>query len=115
MPTTFSGRPAAPASEVTGIELVLVASTVSAPQTSESRSNSSRLSSGRSGAASITSSHAASSSSATTGSSRPPAASPTRPFSAHLARPRRTAKEPRSSASGAGSCSSVRIPAAQPS
>ena len=49
MPTTFSGRAAAPASEVTGIDEVLVASTASRPHTSDSRANSSRLSSGRSG------------------------------------------------------------------
>jgi hypothetical protein len=115
MPTTFSGRAAAPASEVTGIDEVLVASTTSSPQTIESAPKRSRFRSRRSGAASMTMSHGARSSSALTGSSSPAASSPTRPFSIHLARPLRAAAVPRSSASGSGSWTSVRIPAAAPS
>ena len=115
IPTTFSGRAAAPASEVTGIEDVLVASTAPGSQISDRRSNSSRLRSGRSGAASMTSSQSASLSRASTGSSSPAASSPARPFSTHRPRPARAASAPRSSASGTGSCSRVRMPAAAPS
>ena len=49
MPTTFSGSAAAPASEVTRIDDVLVASTVPGPQISDSSANRSRFRSGRSG------------------------------------------------------------------
>ena len=103
MPTTFSGRAAAPASEVTGIEEVFVASTTSSPHTIDSAPKRSRFSSARSGAASITSSQGASSSSVLTGSSSSAAPASTRPFSAHFASPRRADSAPRSSASGIGS------------
>ena len=115
MPTTFSGRRAAPASDVTGIDEVFVASTVSAPQSSDSWANRSRLRSARSGAASITRSHPASPSSAEADSRRPSAEGSTRPFSTHLERPDSTASAPWASAWSSGSWSRVRMPAAQPS
>ena len=115
IPTTFSGLAAALASDVTGIDDVLVASTTSSPHTIERAPKRSRFSSGRSGAASMTSSQGARSSSVETGSSSEAASPAARPFSAHLARPLRTFSAPRSSASGTGSCSSVRMPAAAPS
>ena len=95
IPTTFSGRAAAFASEVTRIEEVFVASTRSGFR-ADSSAKSSRLRSGRSGTASITSSHAASAprSSAT----RSSAGSPEN-FSSRL----RTFCAPRASASGIGS------------
>ena len=103
IPTTFSGRSAAPASDVTGIELVLVASTVSGPHTFDSEANSSRFSSARSGAASITSSHPARSPSPAAGRNSSSESSPARPFSIHLRRPDRTRSAPRSRASSRGS------------
>src|SRR3954468_24473274 len=119
IPTTFSGRPAALASELTRIEDVLVASTVSGPHTCEMRSNSSRFSSIRSGAASITSSHCDSSSSDAASTSRVSASAASsslqRPRSAPFASPRCTRSPPRSSASGKASCRYVSSPASTPS
>ena len=108
IPTTFSGRAAAPASELTRIDDVFVPITVSGPQTSDRRSNSSRLRSTRSGAASITSPHSPSSSSEPASTSRASASAASsslqRPRSAPFARPRCTRSPPRSSASGKASC-----------
>ena len=70
IPTTRSGRCAAVAIAVTSSEEVLLASTQSSETIPlDSFANSSRLSSSRSGAASITSPHGARSSSAGAGSS----------------------------------------------
>jgi hypothetical protein len=119
IPTTFSGRSADEASELTRIDDVLVARMVPSPQISDSRSNSSRFSSIRSGAASITSSASLSPSSDSTVCSRSPAAAASsadqRPRAAPLSSPSRILSAPFSSASGSGSCSSVSIPARQPS
>ena len=119
MPTTLSGRAAADASELTRIDEVLVASTADSPQISDSRPNSSRFSSIRSGAASITSSQPASASSEGARVRRSPAecacSAVQRPRSAPFSRPERTRSRPLSSASGSGSCSTVSSPARQPS
>jgi hypothetical protein len=103
IPTTFSGLAAALASDVIGIDDVLLASTTSSPHTIDSAPNRSRFSSARSGAASMTSSHGARSSRRDTGSRSSAAVSSTRPFSLHLAKPRRAASEPWSRAVGSAS------------
>ena len=104
MPTTFSGRAAALASDVMRIEEVFVAITTSRLQTCDSRPNSSRFRSGRSGAASITSSESRSSESSPAVRSRSPAALASswlqRPRSAPLRRPSSIRTRPGSRASG---------------
>ena len=94
----------------------MASTVVRAADAPTARANSSRLRSGRSGAASITSSQPARPSS----DRRPSrAARPRRrrrgPWPPSARSPSRTRRSPASSASGSGSCSSVRIPAAQPS
>ncbi len=74
IPTTREASPAAPASAVTSSDEVLVASTQSGLTTSARAANRARLSSSRSGAASMTSPHAASASSVSAGCSRSEAA-----------------------------------------
>ncbi len=120
IPTTRSGRLAAPATAVTSNDEVLVASTQSsATIPSVSRANSSRLSSRRSGAASITSSQAARSSSAGAAWSRSRASDADsavrRPRSTPRSSWARIRSRPAFSASGIGSCSSVRAPDRQAS
>ena len=118
MPTTCSGRAAAPAREVIGIEEVLVARTVSTPQTFDSSEKRPRLRSARSGAASITSSHPARSSSEAAGVTSAPASLGSRsrrPFSASLCRPLCNPTMPFSRAVPSGSWRRVSIPAAAPS
>ncbi len=116
IPTTRSGRLAAPAIAVTSSEEVLDASTHCSETTSlESVPNNWCLSSRRSGAASITSPQGCRSWRSGAGSRRAAAAlassSLQRPRSAPRSRCRLICSIPRSSASGIGSCSSVLAPA----
>ena len=119
MPTTRSGWVAAGASAVTSSDEVLLASTQSAPTISESSAKSRCLSSTRSGAASMTSSQSAKPSSVGAACScslaRSASAAAIRPLLTSRSSWRRIRLIPRSSASASGSCSSVRMPATQPS
>ena len=119
IPTTFAGSDAALAMNVTGIDEVFVAITASEPQIAERSWKSSRFSSSRSGAASITKSQPSSPSSAAAVCRRVAAASASsllqRPRSAPFARFARVFSIPAASASATGSCTRVSTPASAPS
>ena len=110
MPTTRPGSAAALAIAVIGIDEVLEASTARGA-ISPRAAKSSRLSSRRSGAASMTSPAGASSASSAAAATSPGSRS-RRPFARQRSRPSAICRRPRSRASGTGSCSSVRAPAA---
>ena len=114
-PTTRSGCSTPAASSVTDSEDVLVASTQSPATAPASSANSSRLRSSRSGAASMTTAHGASSAAASTVSTRSTIASASaavmRPLATGRSRPLAMRSRAAPSASGTGSCSSVRAPA----